>query len=274
MLTLVGVVLVIIAIVCACMLVFSSKPKLEKLLASSRVSIGDTLKAYHETKASLGDMGKEGVVSEDMTIMGKPRCESPLTSPLGQKECLYYSYRVTEKHKERETYYETDSNGNRRERTRMVTKTSTLDEGSNSTRFFVDDGTGEMLVDPQGGTFEGLVKTVDRTDSQFSNASGPSVSFGGLSFNLGSGSSRPESLHYEEEIIGLDRRVTVVGTLCDKMGDLLIEQYKDSHVLVSTKSQDEMIAETKSSIQTQKICAIACGIIGIVLMIIGLAADI
>ena len=54
MLTLVGVVLVIIAIVCACMLVFSSKPKLEKLLASSRVSIGDTLKAYHETKASLG----------------------------------------------------------------------------------------------------------------------------------------------------------------------------------------------------------------------------
>lgn len=86
MLTLVGVVLVIIAIVCACMLVFSSKPKLEKLLASSRVSIGDTLKAYHETKASLGDMGKEGVVSEDMTIMGKPRCESPLTSPLGQKE--------------------------------------------------------------------------------------------------------------------------------------------------------------------------------------------
>ncbi|MBS7381280.1 MAG: hypothetical protein KIG72_08445, partial [Bradymonadales bacterium] len=108
MLTLVGVVLVIIAIVCACMLVFSSKPKLEKLLASSRVSIGDTLKAYHETKASLGDMGKEGVVSEDMTIMGKPRCESPLTSPLGQKGCLYYSYRVTEKHKERETYYETD----------------------------------------------------------------------------------------------------------------------------------------------------------------------
>lgn len=271
MLTIIGVVLLIVAIVSACMFIFSSKPKLEKLLASSRVSIGDTLKSYAETKSSLGEMGKEGVVSEDMTIMGNPRCESPLISPLGQKECLYYSYRVTETHKEQERYYENDANGNRQERTRTVTRTSTLDQGSNSTRFFVDDGTGEMLVDPRGGKFEGLIKTVDKTESQFSNASGPSISFGGLSLNLGGGASRPESLHYEEEIIGLDRRVTVVGTLCDKMGDLLIEQYNDSHVLVSTKSQDEMIAETKKSMKSQQICAIACGVIGAILTIIGLA---
>ena len=261
-----GVILIIVAAVFGGIVLFSARPKLDKLLSSGRVSIGETLRAYKETKAALGEMGGENVVSEDMTIMGNPRCESPLISPLGQKECLYYSYKVTESHRERESY--TDSNGNRRERT--VTKSSVLESGSNSTRFYVDDGTGEMLVDPNGGKFEGTVKTIDKTDSQFSNATGPSVSFGGLSFSLGSGPARPESLHYEEFIIGLDRRITVVGTLCDKMGYLLIEQNKGSKVLVSTKSHDEMILDTKKSIKIKTIVAAACGVAGIVLLIVGL----
>lgn len=260
-----GVICIVVAVVLGCIVLFSARPRLEKLIGAGRVSIGDTLKTYGETKAALGDMGQENVVAEDMTIMGNPRCDAPLISPLGQKECIYYSYTVTESHKESESY--TDSNGNQRER--MVTRSSVLESGSNSTRFYVNDGTGDMLVDPNGGQFEGTVKTIDKTDSQFSSASGPSISFGGLSFSFGSGASRPESLHYEEYIIGLDRRITVVGTLCDKMGDLLIEQHNNSKVLVSTKSHDEMILDTKKSIKTKSIIAAVCGVIGIVLIIVG-----
>lgn len=264
-----GVILIIVAVIVVGFYFLSAKPKLEKLISSERVSIGETLTAYKETKSSLGELGKENVVSEDMTIMGRPECEDPLTSPLGQKPCLYYKYTVTETHYE--THRVKDSDG--RTRTERRRCTSTLEENSNSTRFYVDDGTGKMLVDPQDGSFEGCVKTIDKTDTQFSS-SGPSVSFGGFSLNLGNmGDSRPESLHYEEWIIGFDRNVTVVGTLCDKMGDLLIEKSGDSSVLVSTKSQDEMIAETKSTMTMQKVAAAILAVLGIVCLLIGDSDD-
>lgn len=256
-----GIILWIIAIIVVCVRAFSTQPRLEKLLGSERKKLKETLEAYRNTKSELGELGEENCVKEELTIMGNPRCEEPLISPLGRKPCVYYTMTVTATRKERRR----NSDGE----WETHTDTETLASDSNSTRFTLDDGTDSVVVDPKDGDFDGLVTTVNKSEVG-TGRNGSTISFGDFSLSLSSGSVNPETIHYEEQIIGLDRPLTVVGCLCDKMGDLMIENHEGSHVLVSTKSHEEMIKDTKDTLQTQKIIAIGCGIAGLVAIIIGL----
>ena len=247
---------------------FCTKKHLDQLVSSGRQKLGEVLSAYRETKKELGEMGEENTVSEKMTVVGTPSSESPLISPLGQKECIYYEVNVTCKRTEH--YQERDSNGNMQNRTRTVT--DTLEHNTNSTRFKLDDGTDSVIVDPTGGEFDGVFTSVDRSEVRQPDA-GPTLSFGGFSLSLGNAlaaNRSPQTIHYEEKIIGLDRKLTVVGTLCDKMGELLIEKNGKTNVIVSTKSPDEMLAETESSMKTQRIAMIVCGVLGIISLIAGI----
>lgn len=260
-----GVVFFITAIILFSIKTFSTQKRLDQLMSSSKQKLGEILSIFAETKKDLGELGAENTVSEKLTVKGKVHTDMPLTSPLGQRECLYYTYKVTAKRTER--YTERDSNGNDQQRTRTVY--DTLDQGDNSTRFWLDDGTGKVLVDPKGGKFEGLTKSVERSESQFTPTGGM-LSVGFLSLSIPTGGGRPETITYVEEIIGLDRPLTVIGTLCDKMGELMIESVKKTPVIVSTLSQEEMIERAQSSAKKLIIGAIACGVIGAILIVVGL----
>ena len=262
-----GVILLIIGIIAFCMATFSTQKRLDQLVGSGRQKIGEIVEAYKQTKADLGEMAEENTVSEKLTVMGEPSCDEPLISPLGNKPCIYYSMKVTSSRVEH--YTEKDSEGRTVNKSRTIT--DTLDQSTNSTRFKINDGTGTVMVDPQNGQFEGLIKSVDKSETRTANQ-GASISFGNFSLNLSNSFSpkEPETIKYEEEIIGLDRRLTVIGTLCDKMGEFEITKQGKTPVIVSTKSQDEMIAETKSSLKTQKIVAMVCGGLGLALLILGI----
>ena len=265
-----GVLLLVIAVIVFLVQTLSTKKHLEQLTSSGRQKLDEILGAYRETKKELGDMGEENTVSEKLTVVGDPSCDAPLTSPIGQKPCIYYEVKVTANRVEH--YQERDSNGNMQNRTRNVT--DTLDQSTNCTRFKLNDGTDTVIVDPQDGEFKGLTTTVDRSEVHQPSA-GPTLSFGGFSLSLPNTSSAnqaPQTIHYQEKIIGLDRKLTVVGTLCDKMGDLLIEKSGKTKVIVSTQSPDEMLAETESTMKTQRIIMIACGAIGLVLLIVGIVS--
>ncbi|MCL2326610.1 MAG: E3 ubiquitin ligase family protein [Proteobacteria bacterium] len=303
----IGGILIIVAIICFVMRVSATK-RLEQLAASGKQKIGEILSLYKETKASLGTLGEENTVAEQLTVMGDPRCDAPLMSPLGNIPCIYYRMRVTAKR--RETYQERDSNGNMQTRTRV--REDVLDQSTNSTRFTLDDGTGTVIVDPRDGQFEGTRVSVDRSETNF-GSNQQTISLGRFSFDLASNTSnmsnmssnmssnnmssmpnmssnnmsnmssnnvnlslsvssnsRPETVSFKEEIIGLDRRLTVVGTLCDKMGDLIIEKHGKTNVIVSTRSQDEMLQNATSSIKKYTMVASISAGLGVILLVIGL----
>lgn len=266
-----GVIFLIIAVVFFVMR-GSDQKKLEQLMGSDKQKLGDLVPILNETKASLGDLGDEGTISENVTVMGMPKCDQPLKSPIGGRDCIYYKYTV--KNIWTEHYQEQNSEG------RMVSKTrrheDVMDSGESSTPFLIDDGTGTIKVDPQGGQFEGLTKSVERSENNFANMnmSGGSISLGGLTINLGGrnfgGQSRPESIKYFEEIISLDRRLTVVGNVCDKMGELCIQKNGKTNVIISTKSADEMVADTKKSVKNKGIGAIILAILGLICLLLGI----
>ena len=80
----------------------------------------------------------------------------------------------------------------------------------------------------------------------------------------------PDTIHYTEEIIGLDRRLTVVGTVCDKMGNLQIESTSKNKVIVSTKSAEDMATDAQNSLKSGNTMFKICGPIGIVCLILGI----
>lgn len=82
--------------------------------------------------------------------------------------------------------------------------------------------------------------------------------------------SSPDTIHYTEEVIGLDRRVTVIGTVCDKMGDLRIESTNDHKVIVSTKSVDDMVKDAEETKSSAKLWRVISIIIAIICIILGL----
>ena len=262
----IGVILLIIGIVVICVRQFSTQKHYEQLAGSEIEKVGEVLAIYKETRESLGE--ERNSVEKDLAVMGMPECDEPLISPLGQKPCIYYSMKVTSSRTEH--YTEKDSEGKTVQKTRTVT--DTLDQSTNSTRFKINDGTGTIMVDPKDGTFDGAVKSVDKSEIRQPDA-GASISFGGFSLNLSGGNNNirePQTIKYEEEMIGLDRKLTVMGTLRDSMGDFVIEKTPKKSLSISTRSLEDKLAEVKSSLKTQLIVAAILGGIGLILTIIGL----
>ncbi len=299
----------------------SATKRLDQLCGAGKQKLGELLPVLKETKESLGEIGDDGAIKESVTVMGTPKCDKPLTSPIGGLPCLYYSYRVTLK--TTEVYYENDANGHQQRRER--THEETLDSGSSTVpSFTIDDGTGSIVVEPQDGKFENLIKSVDKSERNFQNPgmfNGSMMNIGNLSINVGNrfgnmgmgqnmsvdpnmstannvaagiaaaaagvavaasmaagnnmsmnnmNGPRPEMIKYSEEIMGLDRNLTVIGTVCDNMGDFRLRGTSKNKLIISTKSADDMLADTKKDIKTSGIVAIAAGAIGLVLLIIGL----
>ena len=268
--SIIGGLLLVIAIVVVCVRQFSTQKELDKMLASDREKIGEVLSVQKQVKEELET--SENSVAKQLTVMGTPSCDEPLISPLGNKPCLYYSMKVTSKRIEH--YTEKDSEGRTVNKTRTIE--DVLDQSTNCTRFKIDDGTGSVMVDPHDGSFEGTTTSVNKSETHsHKEGANASISFGNFSLNLSnrnysSSPTEPETIKYEEEIMGFDRPLTVIGTLTDKMGDFVIEKCGKNSMIVSTKSQDDMIAERKSALKTQLIIAAVCGGLGLIFLIIGL----
>ena len=249
----------------------NDKKRLAQLVGSDKQKLGELVPVLNETKASLGDLGEDGAISENVTVMGNPKCEQPLKSPLGGVDCIYYKYVV--KNIWTEHYSETDSNGNSVSRTRR--HEDTMDEGESCTPFILDDGTGSIKVDPVGGTFEGATKVVDRSEHSFNmNTAGNSITLGGWTINLGGGglfsnNHRPETVKYTEEVIAMSRPLTVVGNVCVKMGELCLQNNGKTKVIISTKSADEMVADAKKGIRNKAIGFVIIAVLALICFIAG-----
>ena len=87
---------------------------------------------------------------------------------------------------------------------------------------------------------------------------------------LGMTNATPDTIHYTEEVIGLDRRLTVVGTVCDKMGNLQIESTSKHKVIVSTKSADDMAVDAKKELKSGNLMLMICAPLGVILLVLGI----
>jgi hypothetical protein len=218
-----------------------------------------------------GSVGKEigaGSFNQISEVKGTVECANPLVSELSQTQCVYYRMSVTREYEE--TYWETDDQGNRTQRTRRGSEN--VAGNTRSCAFMVRDATGTISVEPDGASF-----VDEKVFSQFEQSGdrGPARMFGSFNFDPGfySQASGRRTLGYklEESAIPLGRPLYVLGEAVDSDGRLRIRKpdKKGAAFIVSLKSEEQLEKGAKSAAGGLKIAAIVCAVLGVAGVVLG-----
>jgi hypothetical protein len=199
-------------------------------------------------------------------VWGVVTSATPLISELKQEPCVYYKMSVCREYEE--VVRKRDSDGNWSNETRRGSETVSSNERKIS--FFVKDDTGTILVDPDQGAIE-TVKILDEF-RQDDNMRG-SLSFGAFSLSLGAnvGGKKTLGYRYQESILPLGCHVLVVGEVSDETGQLVLRKpvTKKQNYIISLNSPEVLVKKIKQTETILLYSAIASGVIGIILIIMG-----
>jgi hypothetical protein len=243
----------------------STQKKLFEIKSTETFKAKDLVDLYESVKSDVG----MGGFSKIIEVKGMSKADNPLTSEIAKQPCVYYSMTVTREYEE--TYQEKDANGN------YVTKTRRAEDtiSSNTQRipFYVEDETGKVLVNPNGASIDAQ-QVVDKFEPGERQA-GSMLSFGAFSINISTpsvGRTRTLGYRFRESIIPLDRKLYVLGEATDTSGELAIQspREKGKKFIVSMKSEEELVRGAESTIKWTLYAAIACDVIGLILLVIGL----
>lgn len=236
-------------------------------LQSIRLATASTVDELQRIASEIaGEIGS-GNLREYVKVRGMIRCDRPLISELAQKPCVHYNMRVVREYEEQKTT--SDSEGKTRTETQRGSET--ISSNSQSVPFKLQDRTGEIMVNPDGGDID-TVQILNEFRQE--NSSGSSTSFGGFSINLSSSSGGRRTLgyRYTESILPCDREVLVIGTAADDKNQVTLckPAQPDKKFIISLKSEEELAQSTAKAVQGFLYGAIACSAIGLVLLVIGL----
>lgn len=259
-----GVILIIVGVV----LFFVQRNQLRRAFSIRSARSATVAELTQMSKAIAQEIGG-GSWREHVKVVGTIECDRPLTSQLKQEPCVYYRMDVRREYEETVTVK--DNEGNSRQETQRGSET--LSSNQQSVPFVVKDQTGAITVDPDGADIE-TVKVLDEFRQE--QALGGLLSFGGFSLALGEGMTqgkrRTLGYHYSESILPLHRRVLVLGTVSDHMGELTLQKpsQSDQRFIVSLKSDEELAKAADQGARMAFYGTIGCGIGGVLLILMDL----
>ena len=218
--------------------------------------IRDELEIYKSVEAGVGKGNYSGKMVE---FKGICLAKNPLEAEHSGTPCVYYTASVSRKYETTEK--ERDSEGNYRTVTR--THTQTLSSNTRSIKFYLNDGSGDdIMVDLEGASI-GAVKTVDRFEYEAPRG-----------FDIGGflAGSRTLGFQYTESCIPIKSQLYVLGELSDRRGEISVVKPSKAgeNFIVSTKSEEQIVADAHSSASWQFYGGAALIIGGVVTAILGI----
>ena len=220
---------------------------------------------------SVGEEIGPGSFRQIAEVKGTVRCHQPLQSELARAGCVFYAMKVVREYEE--TYWETDSRGNRSRRHRR--ESEVMAENTRAIPFEVEDSSGRILVDPAGAKVT-AEEVVDRFEQGDPGA--PSLSLGSWQFDLGPlallGDRRTIGYRYQERVVPVDRPIFVLGEASDASGQLMIGRpaAKAPPFLVSTRSEEELTRSALKAWRWLLAGAVVSGLAGAVMLIVKLVS--
>lgn len=203
--------------------------RINRLERTEVVSISD-LRAMQKAAAAAAGPGHFRYVCE-VEGLARAHKNGLITSQLKELECVWHRHKITRKYEE----ISRDSKGNRRK----VTKHETVSQHRSGTAFFVEDGTGKVVIRPAGSEVVGAAKPLNKfVQHQGGNRGG--VRIGPIS--IGSGGDGTIGFKHEEWVLREGRKLFVHGEACDVNGYLEIGRPDDSgEYIISGKSEAELL---------------------------------
>jgi len=261
----------IVLFIAAAFLVYNYFSLKKRIEAVSGVETSTAAALQEICQGVATEIGK-GSFEQIAEVKGVIECDNPIESEIARQPCAYYSMAVTRKWEE--DYYERDQQtGKDVKKTRQGS--DTVASNTRSVPFKVRDETGTIPVNPNDAKIDGE-KAVDRFETQAA-VSGGTISFGNFSFSLGGigpggGGRRTLGYNFTETLLPLNRKAYVLGAASDSSGELMIQKprEKGQQFLISLKSEEEILASSKSGMTWSLVGAIACGVIGVILIVVQL----
>jgi hypothetical protein len=249
-----------------------SATKAVQMKATDTSKIADLKTLVDEIRGDLG--GSDTGFAQYAELKGKAVSDDPVVGELSGKPAAICDTRI-ERQIETQTQVK-DQQGNWT--TRWEKSTDTLSSNRRTAVFHLDDGTARLRVDPTGADLE-LETVVDRFEPPSAVESAGmgqiAVRLGSFSLSVGSGfgnDRRTLGYRFVERILPLARDLYVLGEVTDTPDGLLLRKPSGSGkpFVLSTKSEAELTRTAESSARWLKIAAMAFGIGGIGLAVMGL----
>ena len=230
-----------------------------------------------DVKEAMADMASiSDTYREYCELKGTVSPKNPQKAPFSQKDAAFYkaeTYRVYE-----EEQIVTDSNGNRTKK--LVKKEEKISEEESGEELILTDAGGDTITMETigvSGAFD-LVKTVDRFEpvnsyNENNFFQNPRRRF--TSFNPGAFGSGSRMLGYRmvEYAFLTGQKLYLLGDAYMNAGQLTFGKptEKGKQYIVTAKSEEELVSSKESSKKAALIGGIACAVIGVIMIITGIA---
>jgi len=213
-----------------------------------------------ELASSMRETGFKNYLS---MVKGKIRCDAPLHSELSKTPCVYYRMSVTRE--TRETYDSTDAQG------KTETKTRTLREvvasNQRAVNFYLNDGTGEIRVEPNAAEFIGE-QVLSRYEAAAPSAPVASLQWGDFQLSLPQTQNQVLGYALEETAIPLSSELYVIGSVSEQAGELYLSKGKEQF-LISVKSDSELLQQRQNNAKWSLIIAVVLAVAAVLVFIFG-----
>jgi len=255
------IIAIIIGIVLAAIggfLIYNRRSSLDKAMNvryHETVKIQDVLEIYKSVAAGVGTGNYSGTIVE---MKGLCLSKSPLKAEHSGTPVVYYNATVDRKYET--TEQERDSEG--RTRTVVRTHSDSVSSNTRSIKFYLNDGSGEqVMIDPEGASIDAI-----ETFNSFEVNPPEGFNFGNFMTN-----SRTLGYQYRERSIPLNSQLYILGELSDRRGEIAVVKpsKEGENFIISTKSEEQIVADAQSSAAWQLYGGIALVVIGIIVAIVG-----
>lgn len=203
------------------------------------------------------------IPGELVEVKGTIRCATPLTAELSGREVVYYSSKVTREYEERER----KSDGE----TRTVRRSEVVAENKQFTPFYVEDDSGQVLVDPDGAEFD-VQQLVNRFEQRRDRNALATISFGGLTLDLGR-QDGTIGFRYSEHALPVGTPVYVLGAV-QESGTIgrMPAGTKRGRFIISYRSEEVLKREWGKQARMLGYAALGLGVLGIISFLVGLVS--
>lgn len=239
--------LLVIALICF-FIARGERGKLAVISATDTLDSKSLADLHERVTTTLGT----DVFAQVVEVVGTIECDTPLSSPVGGRPCVSYTYTLTREYEEDVT--ETDAQG--KQTTSVQKRSETLQSETKQSEFWVRDATGRVRVVPEGAE-------IDQSESN--ERFEPAYAAGGRTRTIGR--------KHRETLLPVGAQVFILGTAVDRAGSPAITKSpKDGKFLISRKSERELTQDAAGSAKGYMIAAAACGGGGLLAILIGLLA--
>lgn len=205
------------------------------------------------------------LLGELVEVQGRVACQQPLIAPLSHRDCVYYAMQVEREYEVRR--WETDSQGNRRER--VDRRKETLASDTRWVPFIVEDDSGWVRIDVANAVFE-LTPFLDTFDRDGGSYAEREVD-GGFLGNLFRNDGNTIGYHFHETMLPVESMAYILGEVKQVGNDVTIghPQRRKAHLIIADRTEEQLTKDMKQTMAQLLLILAIAGVIGLGLVIAG-----